>query len=128
MEEIQGTQCLGGHNQDVGTFSKLSFPSPSRSSPIFAAPAPCRGSSTIYHRWRPHHPASTPSPNLVCPFSHIRTHINSCISLDVFHIGLGKAQVFGWTLSRADNARCDRVLQRKGTSHGNNKLPLPDVG
>ena len=68
-----------------------------------------------------------PSPNLDYHFSHISTHINSCVSLDVFHICLREAQVSGWTLSRADDAGCDRVLQCKRTSHGNNKLPLPDI-
>lgn len=118
MEEIQGLY-VWGHDQDVGTFSKFS---PFPAQPLYV------GSSTIYHSWCLHPTASPPTPNLVCHFSYVRTHINSCISLDVFHIGLGEAQVSGWTLSRADNARSDRILQCKGTSHGNNKLPLPDIG
>lgn len=125
MEEIQGLYAWGP-NQDVGIISKF-FSQPMNEGPHFCS------STSIYRLI--HHllylvPAPhslSPSPNLDYQFSHIRTHINSCISLDVFHIGLGKAEVSGWPLSRADDARCDRVLQCKRTSHGNNKLPLPDI-
>lgn len=115
MEEIQGLYAWG-HDQDVGTFSKFSpFPAQPRLMHHLSQLVPA-----------PH--SHTPSPQPSFHFSYVRTHINSCISLDVFHIGLGEAQVSGWTLSRADNARSDRVLQCKGTSHGNNKFPLPNIG
>lgn len=77
--------------------------------------------------WCSYQTAVLPNSNLVPNFPLIRTHINSCIGLNVFHVVLRESQVPGWALSRADNARCDRVLQCEGTSHGNNKLPLPDI-
>lgn len=127
MGEIQGLYA-SGHNQDVDTFSKSSlFPAREGVATFFATQSRYIGSSTIYHNWCLYHTPPPPSPSLVFHFSHVRTHINSRISLDILHIGLGKAQVFGWTLSRADNAGGDCVLQRKGTAHSNNKLPLADV-
>lgn len=127
MGEIQGLYA-SGHNQDVDTFSKSSpFPAREGVATFFAAQSQYIGSSTIYHNWCLYHTPPPPSPNLVSHFSPVRTHINSCISLDVLHIGLRKAQVFGWPLSRADNAGGDCVLQRKGAAQSNNKLPLADV-
>lgn len=55
------------------------------------------------------------------------TYIDSRISLDVVHVGVGQTELLAAPLGRADDARSDGVAEGKGAAHGHDKLPLPDI-